>query len=198
MNSQTTQKRLSASDWATAVTLYQLGEKNIRELAEDFEVTPSAIRKGLAARGVEKNSKVGDVVNQVADEALAKRVAKVGQANLLVDNYAKYFDVIAKLTIKKISEAEKAGSVATANAEIIVLKNAVSIIQTTRGELWSVLDIEDLLGENAELPDLNVGEYTPDELESIREANEESFLETIEDDDEDYDSGESAAQSGTA
>jgi hypothetical protein len=174
-------KRLSPSDWATIVTLFQRGEKNIRELADQFGVSVQAVSKGLKARNIEKGSRLAEVVGEVDDAARAARSEKVRAANQQVDNYAKYFDVIAKLTMKRVIEGDRDGTLAIKGADILVLKNAAAIIEKARIENWEILGIEDLLGENADLPDLNVGEYTPAELDAIRDANEGHYNESLED-----------------
>lgn len=176
--------KLSPTDWATVVTLYERGEKNLRQLAEQFGVTPQAIQKGLKQRGIEKGSRLDEVAQEVDDIARQERERRVQQANATVENYAKWYDVIAKLTMKKVLDANNAGGVATVNADILTLKNATAIIEKARSESWAILGIEDLLGEGAELPDLNVGEYSEAELERIREANEASYLEGIEEENE--------------
>lgn len=188
MNNPQTSKRLSATDWAHIVTLFERGEKNLRELAEQFDVSIQAISKGLKSRGVKKGSRLAEVAGEVNDAAREAREAKVKQANSLVDSYAKWFDVIAKLTMQRVIEGSKTtGGLAAINADILSLKNATAIIHKARAENWEILDIKELLGENAELPDLNVGEYTPEELERIRQANEDSYLEGLDDDDAEED-----------
>lgn len=183
MTTPTSTKRLSATDWATIVTLYQRGEKNLRELAEQFDVSVNAIHKGLKSRGVKKGSRLDEVMGEVDDVARDERERKVKAANTAVEQYAKYNDALVKMTMKKIVEGSQVpGGIATANAEILTIKNAISIVKTAREENWEILDIKELLGENAELPDLNVGEYTPEEIEKIREANEEGYLEGLDDD----------------
>lgn len=185
MSSPNTQKRLSATDWAHIVTLFERGEKNKRELAEQFGVSEQAIGQGLKARGTTRNSRLDEVIGEVNDIARQERERKVKAANTAVEQYAKYNDAIVKMVMKKIVDGSQTpGGIAAANAEILTLKNAIAIVRTAREENWEILDIKDLLGENAELPDLNVGEYTPEELERIRQANEEGYLEGLEEDDE--------------
>lgn len=188
MSTLKTNYKLSATDWAHIVTMFERGEKNIRELAEQFGVTKQAISKGLQTRGVKGGSRLAEVMNEVADSAREARDARVKQANNLVENYTKWLDVIAKLTMKKVIDGSQTqGGIALHNADILALKNATSIVEKCRQQNWEILDIKELLGENAELPDLNVGEYTPEELDRIRQANEDSYLEGLDDDDADYD-----------
>lgn len=178
------QSRLTASDWATIVTLYQRGEKNLRELGEQFEVSPQAIQKGLKARGIEKGSRLDEVSNEAADTARLDRERRVQKAAKAVEDYAAWYTILSRLTMKKVMDANNSGGVASVNADVLTIKNAIAIISRARVESWEILGIEDLLGEGAELPDLNVGEYSESELEKLRQANEESYLESLEDEDE--------------
>lgn len=179
--------RISPVDWATICTLYARGEKNLRELAEQFEVSIEAIRKGLKKRNIQKNSRQDEVMDEAADQAREAREAKVRAANLAVDQYSKYFDIIVKLTMKRVLEGDKQGNLALKNADILVLKNATAIVEKARLEQWDILQLETVLGENAELPDLNVGEYTEEELDAIRAANEDHYMESLDSDQDDGD-----------
>lgn len=178
-------KRLTATEWATIVTLAERGEKNLRELAEQFGVSQQAISKGLKARGVVMGSRLDEVVGEVDDLARQERERKVKAANAAVEQYAKYNDALVKLLVKRVVDgSQTAGGIAVAHAEVRALKDALAGVRIAREENWEILDIKDLLGENAELPDLNVGEYTPEEIEAIRSANEDAYNEGLEGDEE--------------
>jgi hypothetical protein len=186
LTDQTSSKRLTPTDWATIVTLAERGEKNLRELADQFGVSKQAISKGLKDRGITMGSRSDEVSGEVDDLARAERERKVKAANLSVEQYAKYNDALVKILMKRVVDGSQApGGIAAAGAEILAIKNALSSVRIAREENWEILDIKDLLGENAELPDLNVGEYTPAEIEQIRQANEESYNEALEADPED-------------
>lgn len=192
MNATTTQKRLSATDWATIVVLAERGEKNLRELSEQFGVSIQAISKGLKARGVVMGSRLDEVMGEADDAARIERERKVKAANVAVEQFAKYNDALVKLLMKRVVDgSQQPGGIAVAGAEVLVIKNALQGVRIAREENWDILDIKDLLGENAELPDLNVGEYTPEEIEKIRQANEDHYLEGQHDEDEEIDGDES-------
>jgi DNA-binding MarR family transcriptional regulator len=53
-------RRLSPAEWASIVDLYELGQKNQRQLAEHFGVSGAAIHKGLKKRGAIKGCRVQD------------------------------------------------------------------------------------------------------------------------------------------
>lgn len=186
-------KKLSPADWATIVTLYSRGEKTVRDLAEQFKVTPQAIHQGLRQRGVQKASGISDVLAEVEDAATAKRKEKVAAAHKKAEDYGKYTDVLVQLTIKKITEAHNAGGISTVNADIITLKNGMAIVAKGRQENWIIGKVDELMQESEELAQLNVGEYTEEELAAIREANEEAYQQTLDEvdglnlDDEEFD-----------
>jgi len=175
--------KLSPADWATIVTLYSRGEKTVRDLADMFKVSPQAIHQGLRQRGVQKGSKVSDVAGEVADEAAEARKAKVKDAQKKAEEYSKRFDLIAQHTVKAIVDAHQGGNVSTANPALVALKNGVAILRAARQEHWDIHKVDELLQENEDLAELNVGEYTEDELAAIREANEAAFNESLEDED---------------
>jgi hypothetical protein len=174
-------KKLSASDWATIVTLASRGEKTVRELAEMFGVARQSIHEGLVKRGVQVASRIQGVQAEIEDAATAARKKKVQDANKKADDYSKRIELLAQLTIKKIVDANTAGTLAAVNGDIITLKNATATIAKCRQENWDINKVDELLQENEELAELNVGEYTEDELEQIRAANEEAYNQTLED-----------------
>lgn len=171
--------KLSPSDWANVVTLYERGEKNTVELAEMYGVSRQAISKGLKDRGIEKGSSLAETSGAEDDTARKERERRVQQANTQVETFAKYNDVLAKLTMERVITGHQNGTLASKSTELRALKDAATIIEKARRENWDILQVEELLGENAELPDLNVGEYTPEELEAIREANEDHYQENM-------------------
>lgn len=151
-----------------------------------FGVSRTAIVKGLRSRGISKGSRLDEVRDEADSKAREERSRKVTQANLSVENYAKYNDIIVKLAMGKVIEANKNNNLATITSELLALKTAAQIVERTRIENWSILKIDDLLGDEAELPDLNVGEYSEEELDEIRAQNDEAYLESIDDSDEDF------------
>lgn len=192
-------KKLSAADWATVVTLASRGEKTVRELAEMFGVRRQSIHEGLVKRGVQVASRIQAVQAEIEDAATAARKKRVQDAQKKADDYSKRLDLVVQLTVKKIVDANQVGTLASVNGDIITLKGAMAIISKGREQHWDIHKVDELLQENEELAELNVGEYTEDELEAIRAANEEAYNQTLEDgideftidaDDEDEDGNE--------
>jgi hypothetical protein len=177
---------ISAGDWATIVTLASRGEKTARELADMFKVSPQAIHQGLRKRGVTFASRLREVVAEGEDAATVARKKKVQDANKKAEDYSKRLDLVVQLTVKKIVDANNTGTLAAVNGDIITLKNAIATISKGRQEHWEIHKVDELLQENEELAELNVGEYTEEELEGIRAANEEAYNETLDDGFDDF------------
>lgn len=178
-------KRLTAVEWATIVALYERGEKNTRELAEQFQVSRQAIEQGLRQRSVQRHARLEEVKGEVEDVAREEHRRRVAEAVKNKDDYKGYIGALTKLTMKRVIQAENANTLPGINADLVVLNNAMKIVAKGREQIWDILDIKDLTGDDEELPDLNIGEYSPEEIEGIKAANEDAYLEaTAEDDDE--------------
>jgi hypothetical protein len=163
------------------VTLYSRGEKTVRDLADQFGVSPQAIHKGLRARGVQKGSRIADVEHEAEDEAEKARREKVKAAVSKADQFGKFNEFFVQILVKRIRDANENGSLAGANADVITIKNAMATLAKGRAEAWDIHKIEEMLRESEELATLNVGEYTEAELEEIKAANEEAYQASMED-----------------
>jgi transposase-like protein len=173
--------KISAADWANIGVLYARGEKSVRELAKMYGVNPSSIHEGLTRRGVKKGGQLQDVTKEAEDEAAKAHRERVASANASRDRYTKYIELIAQLTVKKIADANTAGTLAAVNGDVITLKNAIATIAKARQENWDINKIAEALEQDEELAVLNVGEYSEEELEAIRAANEEAYTASIDD-----------------
>lgn len=174
-------KPLSHPDWAEIVTLYSRGEKTVRDLADQFGVSPQAIHKGLKQRGVVKGSRIADVQGEIEDAAETARKEKVKAAINKADQFGKFNEFFVQILIKRVRDAHENGALASANGDVITIKNAMATLAKGRAEAWDIHKIDEMLQENEELATLNVGEYTEEELETIREANEEAYQASMED-----------------
>lgn len=166
--------QITPANWATIVVLYQRGEKNTRELAEQFGVTRQAIEKGLKSRGIERGSRLDEIRNEANDAARAEIVRHVSEPNKRKSEHAGWISAIERLAMRKLITAENAQALPSVNADMVVLGNALKIVAKGREEIWRILDIDDLKDQGDELPELNIGEYTVDEIGDIQDAIEKS------------------------
>lgn len=166
--------RITPANWATIVVLYQRGEKNTRELAEQFGVTRQAIEKGLKSRGIEKGSRLDEVRNEANDSARAEIVRRVSEPNKCKSEHAGWISAIERLAMRKIVDAENAQNLPSVNADMVVLSNTLKIVAKGRKGIWRILDIDGLKDQGDKLPELNIGEYTVDEIGDIQDAIDKS------------------------
>jgi DNA-binding MarR family transcriptional regulator len=166
--------QISPANWATIVVLYQRGEKNTRELAEEYGVTRQAIEKGLKSRGIERGSRLDEVRNEANDAARAEIVRRVSEPNKCKSEHAGWISAIEQLVMRKIVDAENAQNLPSINADMVVLSNTLKIVAKGRKGIWRILDIDGLKDQGDKLPALNIGEYTVDEIGDIQDAIEKS------------------------
>lgn len=159
--------QITPANWATIVVLYQRGEKNTRELAEQFGVTRQAIEKGLKSRNIERGSRLDEVRNDANDAARSEIVRRVSEANKIKSDHARRVSAIVKIAMRKIVTAEQAQNLPSVNADMVMLGKALKIGAKGREEILRILDIDHLKDQHDELPDLNIGEYTVDETSDI-------------------------------
>lgn len=182
-------KRLSSVEWATVCALYERGEKNTRELAEQFGVSRQAIEQGLRQRDVKRNARSDEVRGEIEDAAREEHKKRIAEANKLKTDYAGYMKILTGMALRKLTQAEANGQdVSAVNAQMVTIGNAMKIVAKAQERTWEILDIKNLTEGEDELPDLNVGEYTPDEIEGIKDAIEEAYQDQLnepEDDDAD-------------
>lgn len=176
--------KISPSEWAEIVVAYQRGDKNMVELAAEYGVSVPNISQGLRARGISRTSALTETIDDEDAQARKAREEKVQHAKKKEETYSRYNDAIAQMVMKRVIDGDQNNNLRDKSAEIKVLKEAQHVLGKARREMWQILRIEDLLGEDEQLPDLNVGEYTPEELERLRAANEEHYLDDLKSSDE--------------
>lgn len=169
--------------------LYERGEASQRELAEKYGVSRQAIQAGLAERGAVMGIRIDEVVSEAKDASEKARRQRIEDVTSMKQRYIQYNDLLAKMVIKKISEASKVGGMGLAalNAELLTLKTASYVFQKTRQEQFDLYDVSALDGDGDEMPELSVSTYTDEELNQIQAANEEAYNEHLLGDDGDDD-----------
>lgn len=166
-------KRLSEKEWAEVVVLWELGEHSLQELADRYEITPSAISSGLNRRGAIHGRLATEQAQKVAKQSNGDFAEILRRANETKDFHYKSSSYLGQLAVKKIQQAEKGDiSYAQADDEIKVLLNASKVTAEMRKERFAVLglDRDDLVLE--ELPELVIQEMSPFEIDQIRAEQE--------------------------
>ena len=175
---QQKEKRLSPADWERAVALYEAGDMTIKALGTMFGISETAMGAGLRKRDAVKGSKAGDVASDLQKQMKEEHERLVKEVADMKNRYVKFNDLVASMTMKRIGEASRNGTpFGILKADLQVLHSASRILKNTRDEhyhLYGLYKEDDL--EDAELPELNIGQYTAEEMENIRAAGEDPEL----------------------
>ncbi|MCR9222945.1 MAG: hypothetical protein NXH70_02650 [Hyphomonas sp.] len=187
-------RRLTLAQWSQIVALWEFGEATLEDLAKAFEVSETAIRKGLKTRGSVKGCRAHEVGNAVAEQAKSDAAARVEKITGMKEKYLGWSDLLGKLTMKEIGDAVKAGvPLEQKKNNLVALNKAVANISRLRDENYHLFGLYDDNPADEELPELIVGEYTAEELDKIRTNFDEiedelrEALEEEEDTDEEED-----------
>jgi hypothetical protein len=175
--STTGSKRLTSAQWAEVVTKWELGTHTGAALAAEYGISERAIRKGLKDRGAVRGKRSAEVGEAAADAAKSDTQRRAEKAAQMREKFLSYNEALAGLTMRKIRDAVAGGkSLANIKDEIAVLRRAVATIGQIRDENFHLYGLykEDL--EDAELPEIIVGEYSADELEMIQKRFDEDEI----------------------
>lgn len=185
---KTSYKRLTPAQWEQIVVLWEFGKTTAEDLAGVFEVSVTAIKKGLKKRGAVKGSRaheVGEAAATAAKDAATERIERIGK---MKDQYLGWNDLLAKLTIKEIHGALKEDKpLAGVKDNLLAINKAVANIKMLRDENYHLLGLYDENPEDEELPELVIGEYSAEELSAIQanyDAIEDDLDELLDEEDE--------------
>lgn len=165
-------KRLSETEWAEVVSLWETGEVTLDGLSKRYRITTRGLSKGLRDRGATKGSKAGEIAKAVTERvaAAAAESAVSSFENLrkpriekIKNQYYELRESIQKLVQNELSKAIRDKlPLSSANANLIALDRASRILQMNRDELYVLLDVENSVDE-ATLPTLNVRAMTEED-----------------------------------
>lgn len=177
-------RRLTISQWEQIVVLWELGKATVEDLSVMFGVSTVSIRKGLKKRGAVKGIRSHEIAASAVEAAKSDAQKNMERIAQMKERFINYTDLIAKLTIKELSDATKGGvPLSTKRHDLQTLQRAASIISTVRNENYHLLGLYDENTITDELPEVGITEYTADEIEKIQRGFDE-VEETIGDVDE--------------
>lgn len=184
-------KRLTPSEWAEIVTLYERGEATQQEIADRYGVSRQAINGGLRERNIVMGSKVNEIISEANEASEKARKLRIEEVTSMKKRFITYNNGLANMAMKRVSEASQPGGVGLAaiNPELVAIKNAMYIVQKGREENYALYDVATMDDDSDDMPDLSVSTYSSDELSEIQRANEEAYHEHLNVDDTDEEEG---------
>ena len=163
-----------AAFWAKAESLYESGEFNLEQIAEEFGVHPITVQRHMKANGIEKGSKAAEIKEKVTEKMkdaaeedasiIAQRIRETKEEHYRLNQ------AIDKRIVREMVGVESEGrSIATSLGVFKALKTAAETLKLTRENRYTVLGIIDNDTLDDELPTLEVRDMLEEEIESIRE-----------------------------
>ncbi|BCM78117.1 TPA: hypothetical protein ACGR4R_003111 [Aeromonas veronii] len=167
-------RRLTPGEWAKAESLYESGEFNLEQIAEEFGVHPITVQRHMKANGIEKGSKAAEIKEKVTEKMkdaaeedasiIAQRIRETKEEHYRLNQ------AIDKRIVREMVGVESEGrSIATSLGVFKALKTAAETLKLTRENRYTVLGIIDNDTLDDELPTLEVRDMLEEEIESIRE-----------------------------
>jgi hypothetical protein len=179
---KTKHARLTPKQWAEAEALWESGEVTLEDLAARFGKHRSAFSAHFKAKGIEKGKKKEEhkaaVKEEVTKAAIDDATVLAARIKETKEEHYKMAAGLAKLSWNEILLAKSEGrAVSTALNNLKALDAAMTVLKKAREERWAVLglDRDDAMDEDG-LPDLVISELTAEQIEALRERDEDDDL----------------------
>lgn len=161
-------RRLSEADYARIKELYELGEKRVSELADEYGVSRQALHKRFKADEVVYGSRAAEVaaatkaaVTRAAERYAEKRTEWIEETRITAFNDLKRARLIAN---KIVAEALKAKlAIKTCDADLKAHNRYILALQKTIEMQLRVLEADNAVSEE-DLPELVVSDMSDDDI----------------------------------
>lgn len=167
--------RLNAEDFERASKMWASGNFTLDELAEKFDITPSALHRRFRKAGIEKGEarqKLQEAISQSMEaQAKSKAAELMDLATNVKELHLKGSQMLSKRLLYEINEATKANKpLAAIRDDIRALQEASKTLASNYqiAERVLHLDREDPDAEE-ELPELTVRKMTDEDVRKMRE-----------------------------
>lgn len=162
-------KRLTPSEWAQVVTLWELGRATLSELSRLFGISVAALRKGLKNRGAVRGIRAHEIGNSAVEAAKSDVQKNIERISTMKERFIGYTDLVAKLTMKELTEAVRDKTpLATKRNDLQTLQRAANILATLRSESYHLYGLNDENPMDEELPEIGITEYTSEEIAKMQ------------------------------
>lgn len=166
-----TSKRLKESDWIVIVSLWERGETTLSELALKFGISAAALSQGLKRRGAVRGSKAHISEKKIQQKIEDEKEKLIEDIYNFKKRYIKYGDLIMNLTISEITECKKRSApLRTVQPDLHALNTAAKNLKSIRHDLFHLYDMYDKETSIEEDFKFDIGVYTEQDIEALREA----------------------------
>jgi hypothetical protein len=177
-------RRLSATEWAEARSLYELGTATVDEIAVKFGVRRDTISKKFAKEGVKKGSRAAEHAEKISETVAAAAAKTAAEATVLSakriietkDTYFRAFDWLTKLSVKTVQDAISGGrGVESAMPALKTFEKLTNILTSHRQEKYALLGLDKDEVPDGDLPTLLVEEISDGEARDMAQKKGLNF-----------------------
>jgi hypothetical protein len=171
--SETSSKRLKESEWIVISSLWERGEVNLKDLSEKFGISEAALSQGLKRRGIKKGSKAHIAYKEIEAKSKEEREKLIEDIYKFKKRFIQYGDFLMNMAMNAITEAKKDKKpLITTKPDLDAIFAATKIYKTVRNDMFHLYDLYNPdTAPNEEL-EFNIGVYSQEELEDLKEAQE--------------------------
>lgn len=165
--------RLTSNDWEKACQMWASGNFTLDELAEQFEITPTALHRRFKRDGIEKGQAREQLqeamrrsVEDKANERAAELIEIAAQAKEL---HLKGTQMLSKRLLYEIKVAtESKRSLAAIRDDIRAIQDASKVLHTNYQTTERILRLDREEAPDDDIPELRVRRMTDEDVQRLR------------------------------
>ncbi|MEG0062970.1 MAG: hypothetical protein RR740_00055 [Pseudomonas sp.] len=168
-------KRLTPREYARAKTMWQSGEYSLAEISDTVGVSATALSRRFKRDTVSKGSdakKVSAAVKRAIEKTSAAQAEELASAAHDMKMLAlKAVDLFTKKAYSEVAKSIQAGTALGEKLnDLKALEIASKIVSNNYGTGARILGLDQNLGLDEELPELNINIMTENDVAELREA----------------------------
>ncbi|CDT52753.1 hypothetical protein VCR15J2_390018 [Vibrio coralliirubri] len=176
------QKRISAKDYRAICIMWRSGDYTVKELATQFDVNETSLRKRFARDGIKKGEDA-ELHNKAVAEVIQKDTVKQAEETreLILTtqkNHLAWLDGLSRRALLIAQQSAKDNvPLGSFKDDVQTLKGIADIVRGNYQTASQILRIDDISDLEEDLPTFTVNEMTADDVEEIRESQRQQLEE---------------------
>lgn len=167
-------KTLSDHDFETACAMWESGQFELREIADQFGVKPLTLKRRFQRNNVERASRAAEGRAEVEREIRERARKAVERIERTREEHYAWAEALGRMAMKLVVDQTKSGQrLAGIESDMRTLERAVKVVSGVRAERYKVLGIdEEDPDEEEKMPILEVSVLDDEDVAQIRQAQE--------------------------
>lgn len=175
-----TTRRVTPKEWAKAEAMYESGDYTLEQISEELGVHLITVQRHMSKEGIEKGARADEIKRRAAEkmdaavdedaEVLRQRIKETKEEHYRLNK------VVDGRVRREMVMSEQEGRQPSLNV-IKTLKLMADTLKVTRENRYAILGIDNDHSADDELPTLEVREMWEEEVEAIRNRQDEQAKE---------------------